>query len=258
MTEKTKVSAAESIAGVMALVGHVAKDGKNTAQNFNFRGIDAVINAVGPALREVGGFFTPWVLKSTYEHGVTAKGSGTIEVRLRVEYSWYGTDGGEPIKSVVQAEATDMSDKATAKAMSVAERTYLIQILALPTDEKDPDEDYIDRGTGEVTKAPARATRTPAAPKGPTKPSKDWWLISAKTKTPEELAAVFEECRAAGELSIVCDYEPESGTANEWMRKLKAKRAEVAQPPADAPADDTPMWNVTEIPISPPTPDDAA
>jgi hypothetical protein len=39
----------------------------------------------------------------------------------------------------------DTSDKATAKAMSVALRTYLLQTLMLPTDEKDPDADYHER-----------------------------------------------------------------------------------------------------------------
>jgi hypothetical protein len=261
-----KVSAADSIAGVMAIVGHVGKDSTNTQQNFKFRGIDAVMNAVGPALRQVGGFIKPDVLKSNYEHGLTAKGGATLEVKLRVRYSWFGTDGGEPITSVVQAEATDMSDKGTAKAMSVAYRTFLLQILSLPTDDPDPDSEYIDRGT---VAAPAK-TSTPRTPKGPTKASKDWWLLGSKATTAEELAAVFEECRVAGELSIVCDYDAEAGTANTFLRGMKAKK--FADPAAPAPleavspfveesdpnAGDGIGWPVATIPRSEPTPDDAA
>jgi hypothetical protein len=37
-------------------------------------------------------------------------------------------------------EAFDMGDKATAKAMSVAYRTCLLQALTIPTDDPDPDE----------------------------------------------------------------------------------------------------------------------
>ena len=84
MTDKpttiAKVSAAESIAGVMQLVGHVGKDSTNTQQNFKFRGIDAVMNAVGPALRSVGGFIKPDVEKVVYEHGITKNGGATLEV----------------------------------------------------------------------------------------------------------------------------------------------------------------------------------
>jgi hypothetical protein len=55
-----------------------------------------------------------------------------------VQFSVYGSEG-EPIVGDVAAEAFDSGDKATAKAMSVALRTFLIQLLALPTDEPDPD-----------------------------------------------------------------------------------------------------------------------
>ncbi len=244
------ITAAQSIAGVMEIVGHVSKDGFNQQQNFNFRGIDAVMNAVGPALRQVGGFIKPDVEKTIYEHGVTGNGKATMEVRLRVRYSWYGTDGGDPITSVVVSEATDMSDKATAKAMSVAYRTYLLQILALPTTEKDPDEDYIDRGTGEARKP---AARKPSTPKGPTKPSEDWWKLGAETTSADDLKAVFDRCSSLGELGLVCPYDKDAGTANQWLRDLKKKRYPVTPvetlPAESAPA--SPTWNVTQIPTAP-------
>jgi len=143
----SKVSAVDSIAGVMARVSGVAKNGKNTQQGFNFRGIDAVVNAIGPALREVGGIIVPNVLDKVYERGITKSGTPTVEVFLTVEFAWHGTDGGEPVKGVVASEAMDTSDKATAKAMSVALRTFLLQTLMLPTDEKDPDAEYHERAS---------------------------------------------------------------------------------------------------------------
>lgn len=148
------ISAIQSIVGVMSKVSGVGKGGWNDQQKFKFRGIDAVVNAVGPALREVGGFITPKVIAKEYEHGATASGKPTVEVKLTVQYSWYGTDGGEPVVAEVASEAMDMSDKSTAKAMSVAYRTYLLQILMLPTDDPDPDSEYIERG----------AKKTPAKP----------------------------------------------------------------------------------------------
>lgn len=140
-----KISAAESIQQVMALVQGVAKKGFNEQQRFNFRGVDAVVNAVAPALREVGGLIVPTVLKKHYDRGVTKSGTPTVEAFLTVAFDWHGTDGGSPIRSVVAAEAMDTSDKATAKAMSVALRIFLLQTLMLPTDEKDPDAEYHER-----------------------------------------------------------------------------------------------------------------
>jgi hypothetical protein len=148
-----KVSAIESIQGVMDKVSGVAKREKNAQQGFSFRGIDAVVNAIAPALREVGGVVVPTILEKTYDRGVTKSGTPTVECFLTVAFDWYGTDGTAPIRGVVCSEAMDTSDKATAKAMSVAYRTYLLQTLMLPTDEKDPDADYHERGATKTVPA---------------------------------------------------------------------------------------------------------
>ena len=44
----------EAIAAVLADVQAVRKGDRNEAQKFSFRGIDAVVNAVGPAFRAHG------------------------------------------------------------------------------------------------------------------------------------------------------------------------------------------------------------
>jgi hypothetical protein len=153
-----KISASESIAQVMAKVSGVAKRDRNEQQNFNFRGIDAVVNAVGPALREVGGFIVSSILEKNYEYGSTKTGTVTVQAYLTVMFSWHGTDGGEPIRGSVACEARDTSDKATAKAMSVGYRTFLLQTLMLPTDEKDPDADYIENKAEPKTAAKSDET----------------------------------------------------------------------------------------------------
>jgi len=49
----------------------------------------------------------------------------------------------------------DSGDKATAKAMSVAFRTALLQSLSLPTDEVDPDATSYERSSGTDVLAPS-------------------------------------------------------------------------------------------------------
>lgn len=131
-------NARQIITEVMQEVQGLAKRDRNQAQGFNFRGIDAVINAVGPALRKAGGFVVPRVVERVDGTAVTPKGNTQNTCHLTVEYAVYGSEG-EPIVGTVSAEAFDSGDKATPKAMSVAYRTFLLQVLALPTDEPDPD-----------------------------------------------------------------------------------------------------------------------
>ena len=56
------MKAHEALAAVMADVKAVGKSERNAAQGFNFRGIDGVLNAVGPALRKHGVVVAPTVL----------------------------------------------------------------------------------------------------------------------------------------------------------------------------------------------------
>lgn len=132
-------TAAEVVLSVMNEVQGLAKKDRNAAQGFSFRGIDAVMNVVGPALRKAGGFIVPAVQSVRHETLTTAKGSLMNAAYVEVVYSVFGNDGSEPISGIIAAEAFDSGDKATAKAMSVAMRTFLLQLLCLPTDEPDPD-----------------------------------------------------------------------------------------------------------------------
>lgn len=125
---------------VMKAVGAVRKDGRNKHQGFNFRGIDAVVNAVSPALQKAGVVVTPELQNYERRTMQTNKGNAMNSVDVIVRYTFTGP-AGDTISATVPGEAFDSGDKATAKAMSVAFRTALLQALALPTDEPDPDEE---------------------------------------------------------------------------------------------------------------------
>lgn len=133
---------------VMDDVGAVRKGQRNESQGFSFRGIDAVVNAVSPALRAHEVVVLPTVLD--YEYGTVEVGqrrTPMAHVKVMVRYTFYGPDG-DSLTAVAVGEAMDSGDKATAKAMSVAFRTALLQSLALPTDEPDPDETVYERSAG--------------------------------------------------------------------------------------------------------------
>jgi hypothetical protein len=123
---------------VMAAVRHVAKRDFNDHHRFSFRGVDAVVNAVGPALRDHGVIVVPVVQDVSYDQVATTGNKPATACRVLVDYVFYGPDGST-ITTTVAGESWDAGDKATPKAMSVAFRTALLQALALPTDEVDPD-----------------------------------------------------------------------------------------------------------------------
>lgn len=150
----------QALSKVMAEVQAVRKDSKNQAQRFNFRGIDAVMNAVGPALRKHGVVILPEEVDVHRSNGTTASGKQTAEVAVKVTYRVYGP-AGDSIHGKVAAEAMDFGDKAIAKAMSVAYRTFLLQALTIPTDEPDPDSESYERGVSNGTGASQQNTPLP-------------------------------------------------------------------------------------------------
>ncbi len=172
MTEKMNVD--EAITAVMRDVTHLGKNQKNSHQGFNFRGIDDVMNIVGPSMRKHGLKAYPRLLPEFTREGTKpTKNSTAKTVDIVVEVVWRGPDGSELV-SRVAAESFDSGDKATAKAMSVALRTAYLQTLCLPTDEPDPDSfsyeivddgaksEFLDRmmqvdDLGELRKMQARA-----------------------------------------------------------------------------------------------------
>ena len=126
----------QAILDVMATVGAVGKG--SMQQGFAFRGIDAVLNAVSPALQLHGITIHP--AKVEHRRGVQqfSGGKNGAQIDVLVDYVFTGPDGSS-FTTQVAAEANDVSGKATAKAMSVAYRTCLIQTFAIPTEESGPD-----------------------------------------------------------------------------------------------------------------------
>lgn len=132
-----KPTVIQALANVMAEVTSIGKDDFNAFHQFNFRGIDTVLKRVGPAFRNHGVVPIPEV-RQIDSADLTAKdGKHKRGVTLTVAYTFYGPRG-DSITTVVPGEANDTEDKATSKAMSVAFRTALLQVLAIPTGEPDP------------------------------------------------------------------------------------------------------------------------
>lgn len=148
----------ESISAVMSEIGAIGKTSKNTQQGFMFRGIDAVMNAINPALVKHKIFIVPTVLEQTREERTTSKGNMLIYSICKVKYTFYAEDGSS-IEAVVIGEGMDSGDKATNKAMSIAFKYACFQVFCIPTEEMvDPDAE-----THEISPKPQPKQTEPTA-----------------------------------------------------------------------------------------------
>ena len=131
----------QAINSIMKEIGAIGKNQKNQQQNFMFRGIDAVMNAISPALIKYKVFVVPEVLEQTREERQTKTGSNLIYSVCKMKYTFYAEDGSF-VEAVVVGEGMDSGDKATNKAMSIAFKYACFQVFCIATEEmKDPDEE---------------------------------------------------------------------------------------------------------------------
>lgn len=129
----------ESINKVMAQIGAIGKNSKNSSQGFMYRGVDAVMNALSPALIDNKVFVVPEVLDQSREERINAKGTTLIYSVCKVKYTFFAEDGTS-ISATVIGEGMDSGDKATNKAMSIAFKYACFQVFCIPTEEMvDPD-----------------------------------------------------------------------------------------------------------------------
>ena len=115
-------------------IGAVSKDSTNGVDGYRYRGIDAVMNALSPALIKNGVVVIPQVLEMKREERVKKDGGGLLYSVVKVKYTFYAEDGSF-VDTVVIGEGMDESDKSMNKAMSAAYKYACFQTFCIPTDE---------------------------------------------------------------------------------------------------------------------------
>ena len=128
----------QRLAAILAELPSIGKDARNTQQNFDYRSHDAVLNALNPLMSKYGVFVVPDVIERQVDTRKTSGGSTMYEVNLRVAFAFYGPLG-DNIVATAWGEGTDMGDKSTNKATTMAFKNVLAVVFAIATAEYDTD-----------------------------------------------------------------------------------------------------------------------
>ena len=145
---ETKVAPGQIYSLIGKAIGEIGAIGKDKTskdrsggEQFKYRGIDQVYNALNPVMSRLGIFFVPEVLDHKREEKTTRNGAVLTYTIMTMRYTAYAPDGSN-IQMTVVGEAMDTGDKSTNKAMSVAMKYAMFQLFCIPTEEmKDPDAD---------------------------------------------------------------------------------------------------------------------
>lgn len=147
--------AVNAITDELAKSGGIAKERKNAAQGFQFRGIDDVYNHLAPLLKKHGVVIIPNVEERIVTERTSDKGKVMFHVVLRMIFRFVSAEDATEFAVQAYGEAMDLGDKATSKAMSMAYKSAVLQTFAIPT-EGDNDADATTHTvTAEPTSDPA-------------------------------------------------------------------------------------------------------
>lgn len=141
----------------------IAKSRSNQQQNYKFRGIDDVYNALSSVIAANNLCIFPRMLKREVCEKQSKSGGVLFYVVVEAEFDFVSAVDGS--KHVVRTfgEAMDSGDKATNKAMSAAYKYACFQAFCIPT-EGDHDADSTTHEVAARNGRPAQAQPTKAPP----------------------------------------------------------------------------------------------
>ena len=221
----------------MRAIGAIGKDQVNTGQHFKFRGIDQAMNACHTVFAEQGIFVTKTILDSASADISTKSGATMHTITLHVRYRFMAVDG-----SFVETDSVgigyDTGDKHANKAMSIALKYALFEILMVPTELQDDPDATIP----EETKPPRKARKTSkkSAAEEMVNPSDKPGLPAPAKPGPESAAPTKElakGARIAGVVKAVSSKEGPSGKSrfgikldggDDWHNTFSESAAKVA------------------------------
>lgn len=140
MSDKKVYAAISAVAREMASVG-ISKDRVNQQQQFTFRGIDQVYNALAPMLAKHGLVILPRITDRSVTERTTQRGGVLFYVVVKAEFDFVSTEDGSLHTVITYGEAMDSGDKATNKAMSIAYKYAAFQTFCIPTEQTAVDAD---------------------------------------------------------------------------------------------------------------------
>lgn len=117
----------------------IAKADTNTFDNYKFRGIDAVLNALAPILSRHGVIIMPSITGSEIRTVTSSQGKPQNHAKVTVDYTLYDADGDSITHSFV-GEGMDRGDKSLNKACTAAYKYFLFEAFCIPV-EGTPDAD---------------------------------------------------------------------------------------------------------------------
>jgi hypothetical protein len=127
----------QKLAELRKEVTYLQKEAKNSAQGFNYVSSSQVLSAVRGKMDDLGIILTQAVTAATLRDPL--QGKKMFMTELEMLFTWYDVETGEKMELPWYGQGADMSEKGVGKAMTYAEKYFILKQLNIATDKDDPD-----------------------------------------------------------------------------------------------------------------------
>ena len=112
---------------------------ENKGFQYNYVSSSQVLGNIRSKMNEVGLLIEPHVLQQEIKEFKDGKGKNQFMTILQMEFVIIDVDTGESRKVEFAGQGVDNSEKGLGKALTYAEKYFLLKYFNIPTDQLDPD-----------------------------------------------------------------------------------------------------------------------
>lgn len=132
----------EKLLEIQISIDTLVKDGENKSDKYNYVSSDMVLNTVRPKMNELKLLLVPEILEAKLSDGQTKSGTTRYMTELTMSFVWTDCETGEQRAVPFYAQGVDLAgEKGVGKALTYAEKYFLLKFFHIATSKDDPDND---------------------------------------------------------------------------------------------------------------------
>lgn len=149
----------DKLLAMQIAVDAVIKDGKNQSDKYDFASDENVLDRFRPLMDENRLLLIPMVTAAHVSEGTTRSGTSRYFTELTLSMVWRDVESGEELSIPWYAQGVDLAgEKGVGKALTYAEKYFLLKFFHVPTRKDDPDGEERTR-TGEKRQRGTQAAK---------------------------------------------------------------------------------------------------
>ena len=176
----------KAIPAIMAAMEPVAKEQRNREQNYAFRGIDDIYNALQRLMAKHEVFSTTRIVSESWTEIVSKGGSKGTHAVIKYTFRFFCGDGSY-VDTDAFGEGIDYGDKTANKCASIAHKYAMIQTYCIPT-KPSSTTPPVKPNSGQADGPKPRDLRAPASEK---QRKLIWAKLKGELQYPDDFAKAF-------------------------------------------------------------------